>query len=40
MNDDRQIRAELRHIFKFGLLNSQVTAPIFIKIFHDVDALV
>jgi len=40
MNDDRKIAAESRHIFNFALLNSEVTAPIFTKISHDVEALV
>jgi len=40
MNDDRQIAAESRHIFNFALLNSEVTAPIFTKISHNVEALV
>jgi len=37
MNDDRQIAAQFA-IFDF--LNSQVTAPIFTKILHDVEVLV
>jgi len=43
MNDDRQISAESRQIFIFCSLiklNSEVTAPIFTKISHDVEALV
>jgi len=40
MNDDRQIAAESRQIFILGLLNSEVTALIFTKISHDVEALV
>jgi len=35
MNDDRQIA----DFAIFALLNSEVTAPIFIKISHNVDAL-
>jgi len=39
MNDDRQIAAESRQIFIFfAFLNSEVTAPIFIKISYDVEA--
>jgi len=40
MNDDRQIAAKLRQIFIFALLNSEVTAPIFAKISHNLHALV
>ena len=42
MNDDHQIAAESRQIFKFAKfsnLHSEVTAPIFTKISHDVEAL-
>ena len=40
-NNDSQIAAGSRQIFiVFALLNSEVTAPIFTKISHDVEALV
>jgi len=39
INDDRQIAAESQHIYNFAVLNSEVTAPIFTKISHDVEAL-
>jgi len=38
MNDYRQIAAKSRQ--NFALLNSEVTASIFTKISHDVEALV
>ena len=37
MNDDRQIAAEFQFSI-FALLNSEVTASIFTKISHDVEA--
>jgi len=40
MNDDCQIPAESWQILIFALLNSEVTAPIFTKMSHDVEALV
>jgi len=40
MNDDRQIAAESRQVFIFALLNSEVSAPNFTKISHDVPTLV
>jgi len=39
MNDDCQIAAVQWHISIFALLNSEVIAPIFTKISHDVQAL-
>jgi len=40
MNDDTQIAAESRQFSIFALLNSEVTALIFTKISHDVEASV
>jgi len=40
MNDDRQMQPSRGRFSIFALLNSEVTAPIFTKISHDVEALV
>jgi len=40
MNDDRQIAAESGRFSCVALLNCEVSAPIFAKISHDVEALV
>jgi len=40
MNDDRQIAAESRQIVNFALSNSEVTAPIFTKTSHNIEAFV
>jgi len=40
MNDDFQIAAKSRQIFICAHLNSEVTAPIFTKISHDIQTLV
>jgi len=40
MKDDRQIAADSSTFSIFVLLNSEVSAPIFTKISHDVEALV